>query len=480
MIGMKVLSILISTAMLTGCGAAAGADGGTEAQSSVVQTEEVAASALSDIANTDDMFSSRDLDPGYDESQAVTVRLTGDTAVCDSDAVTVDGGTVTITAAGTYVLSGTLTDGQIVVRAGEADKVQLVLNGVDITCSDSAAIYALEADKVFLTLADGTENSLTNGGTYAAIDENNIDAVIFAKTDLTLNGTGSLTVSAAAGHGIVCKDDLVIAGGTCTIDAASHGIEGKDSVRIAGGTLVITAGKDGIHAENDDDAEAGWLYILDGSLTIHAGDDAIHSGSDVVIRGGSFDIPSCCEGVEGRSVTIDGGTLNIVSSDDGINAAGSTDSSDFTAGGGDFAYNAACSVVVSGGSITIMSQGDCIDANGDITVNGGTLELTCGGNGNTALDCNGAYTNNGGTVTTNDGSESGMGMGGPMGGQMGGMAPGGGQMGGMAPGGGQMGGTPPGGGQMGGTPPGGGQVGGTPPGGGRPDMRSTDSSAAAA
>ena len=227
MIGMKVLSILISTAMLTGCGAAAGAGGGTEAQASVVQTEEVAASALSDIADTDDMFSSRDLDPGYDESQAVTVRLTGDTAVCDSDAVTVDGGTVTVTAAGTYVLSGTLTDGQIVVRAGEADKVQLVLNGVDITCSDSAAIYAVEADKVFLTLADGTENSLTNGGTYAAIDENNIDAVIFAKTDLTLNGTGSLTVSAAAGHGIVCKDDLVIAGGTCTIDAASHALRAR-------------------------------------------------------------------------------------------------------------------------------------------------------------------------------------------------------------------------------------------------------------
>ncbi len=566
-IGKEVLPVLIGAALLlAGCGTVNEAVGGTEPETAAVQTE-----SLSDTAGTNDMFSSRDLDPDYDESQAISIQLTGNTAVCNSDTVTVDGGTVTITAAGTYILSGTLTDGQIVVRAGEADKVQLVLNDVDITCSDSAAVYAAESDKVFLTLADSSENVLTNGGTYTADGETNVDAVIFAKTDLTLNGAGNLTVNAAVGHGIVCKDDLVISGGNYTIDAANHGIEGRDSIRIATGSVFITAGKDGIHAENDDDAEAGWLYILDGNFTVNAqgdaistastleikdgtfelatgagsssvtltsdadgfgmgawgswdeanaaddasvsckglksggnisvyggtfnidsvddaihasgtveiadgdlslrsGDDAIHSDSDVIIQGGDFDIPYCYEGVEGLSVTIDGGTLNIVSSDDGINTAGGADGSGFMADGGDFTYNAACSVVVGGGNITIASQGDCIDSNGDITVNGGTINLTCGGNGNTALDCIGTYTNNGGTVTTNDGSESGMGMGGPMGGQMDDM---GGQLGNI---GGQMNG----GGPMGGGPMDGGQMGGMPPGGGSPDMGSTDSSAAAA
>ncbi len=541
-----IFPLLLSAALLlAGCGAVAPADDpGTEPASSSTSTS---------IPDVDSMFKDRDLDASYDESQAVTIRLEGGTASCDSDAVTVDGGTVTITAEGTYLLSGTLTDGRIVVRADDSEKVQLVLKDADITCSDSAAIYAVEADKVFITLADGTENRLANGGSYADTAESNIDAVIFAKTDLTLNGSGSLTVLAAAGHGVVCKDDLVVTGGSYTIDAAEHGMEGKDSVRIADGTLVITAGKDGIHAENSDDAGKGWLYvrggsfdiaaqgdavsagsdlridggsfslttgagsasvtlasdadgfggapwggnswnevngtddglnciglkadgsialyggsfdidavddaihaggaveITDGDFSLRSGDDAIHSDSDVLIRGGAFDIPYCYEGVESSSVTIDGGTLNIVSSDDGINTAGGSDATP----GGTPAYDAACSAVINGGDITIVSEGDCIDSNGDITVNGGTLNLTCGGNGNTALDCNGTYTNNGGSVTTNDGSESGGGMGGPMGGM---------------PPGGQMG-TPPDGGQMGGPPSGG------PPDGNRPDM--ADSSATA-
>ena len=178
------------------------------------------------------------------------ITLSGGSASSDSDAVQISGSTVTITDEGTYILSGTLNDGMIVVSAEDTDKIQLVLDNVEITSSDSAAIYVLEADKVFITTASGSENSLANGGEYVAIDDNNIDAVIFSKSDLTLNGAGTLTINAAAGHGVVSKDDLVLTSGAYTITAASQGLSGKDSVRIANGTYTITSGKDGIHAEN--------------------------------------------------------------------------------------------------------------------------------------------------------------------------------------------------------------------------------------
>ncbi len=200
-----------------------------------------------------------------------------------------------------YTRQYTLTDGQIVVNAGETDKMQLVLKGADITSSTSAAIYALQADKVFLTLAEGTENTLTNGGEYVAIDDNNIDGVIFAKTDLTLNGSGSLTLNAQAGHGVVSKDDLVITGGSYTVTAGSHGLSAKDSIAIAAGTFAITSGKDGIHAENSEDTSLGYLYLGDGSYTITAQGDAISASGAAQIDGGTYTLTT---GEGSASVTM--------------------------------------------------------------------------------------------------------------------------------------------------------------------------------
>ena len=252
-------------------------------------SESTAVSTISTI-DTANLFSDRDLAATYDESAAIPIQLNGDTASCASDAVTVDGSQIVIGAEGVYLLTGVLDNGQIVVNAGATDKVQLVLAGVDITSSTSAAIYALEADKVFVTVAGETENTLTNGGEYVAIDDNNIDAVIFAKTDLTLNGSGSLTINAQAGHGVVSKDDLVITGGSYTITAASHGLSGKDSIAISAGTFTITSGKDGIHAENTDDLSLGTLYIADGSFSIHAQGDAVSAQGALQIDGGVFDL----------------------------------------------------------------------------------------------------------------------------------------------------------------------------------------------
>ena len=220
----RIAMLLCALLALSGCGTQTSQDTSSAGETS--PSEETAVStetAVNSTVDTAGAFGERDLEGTYDESEAIAIQLSGDSAVCDDHAVTIEDSRVTIGAEGVYVLSGTLTDGQIVVNAGETDKVQIVLAGADITSSTSAAIYALEADKVFVTLAEGTENTLTNGGEYVAIDDNNIDAVIFAKTDLTLNGSGSLTVNAQAGHGVVSKDDLTINGGILELTYNSNG-----------------------------------------------------------------------------------------------------------------------------------------------------------------------------------------------------------------------------------------------------------------
>lgn len=203
----QAMSLLLAGMLaLTGCSAAGTADTGSAAAAA---SSTSAAQTLSAV-DTANMFSGRDVEVGYDEETCTKITLSGDSASSDSDAVQIDGSTVTITDEGTYLLSGTLHDGQIIVNAEDTDKVQLVLNGVNITSSTSAAIYVAQADKVFVTTASGSENTLANGGEYIAIDENNIDAVIFSKSDLTVNGEGALTIDAKAGHGIVSKDNLAL------------------------------------------------------------------------------------------------------------------------------------------------------------------------------------------------------------------------------------------------------------------------------
>ena len=282
-----------------------------------------------------DMFTKRDLSGTYEESEAVKITLSGKTATCDSSNVQIDDGVVTIKAAGVYVLSGTLTDETIVVDVGDDDKVQLVLDGVSITAADYAAIYAKNADKVFVTLAEGTENSLTVSGDYVQTDDNNVDAVIFAKCDLTLNGNGSLTVKDTTGHGIVSKDDLVVTGGTYMIDSQDHCLNGKDSVRIADGTFTLTCDEDGIHAGNDDQQD-GYIYIEGGDIDISVGDDAMHAEGLLIIAGGDIDISKSYEGIEGYKILVTGGDIDVAASDDGFNAAGGSSGNSGDNKGGSF------------------------------------------------------------------------------------------------------------------------------------------------
>lgn len=289
----KLLALFCATALsmtaVAGCTGTKSSTGNVVSSETETNAEETSAQSEAGTFSSADMFTERDLAGTYEESGAVYVTLSDDGITGETDGVAINGQMVTITAEGTYIFSGTLSEGQIVVDADNA-KVQIVFDNVDITCASSAAVYVKSAEKVFVTLAEGSQNTLRNTDEYVAIDDNNIDAVIFSKSDLTLNGTGSLTIVSAEGHGIVSKDDLKITGGTYDITAAGHALSGKDSVRIADGTFILTAEKDGIHAENADDEEKGYIYIADGDFTITSDGDGMDASNIVQIEDGTLDI----------------------------------------------------------------------------------------------------------------------------------------------------------------------------------------------
>ena len=325
------------------------------------------------VLNISEMFSDRDSDASYDESTSAVITLSGTSAECSSDAVSISRSTVTIKDEGTYILSGTLDNGMVVVNAENTDKVQFVLDGASINSDTSAAIYVAQADKVFVTLAADSQNSLSNGGEFTAIDDNNIDAAVFSKDDLTFNGEGALTVTSPAGHGVVSKDDLVVAGGEYSITAGEQGLSGKESVRIADGTFTITAGKDGIHAENTDDTSLGFVYLAKGSYTITADGDGISASNVVQIDDGSFNIKT---GGGSETVTLDsngnwgwgrpGEQQNANTTEDTVSVKG---------------IKATGNLLVNGGDFSIDSADDALHSNANLTINGGTWKLASGDDG---------------------------------------------------------------------------------------------------
>lgn len=238
------------------------------------------------------MFTNRDTDASYDADSAVWIVLNGGSATASHGDVGIEENVIRISREATYLLFGTLDDGRIVIDAPKGAKIRLILDGVYVHSDSSAPLYILQADKVVVTLAEGTENVLSNGGRFEMIDGNAIDATIFSKEDLTFNGSGDLTVVSPAGHGIAAKDDLVITGGAYRIEAAFHGMDVHDSVRITQADVTVTAGKDGIHVENDDDASLGFVFIDSGNFSITAQGDSISAGAYAQIDGGTFDIQS--------------------------------------------------------------------------------------------------------------------------------------------------------------------------------------------
>lgn len=400
-------------------------------------------------------FTANDLAGSWSVNGATVITLKGETATVNGGGAYAYNGDVIITGAGRYVISGTLTDGSVIVDAENSSKVWLLFDGVDITCTDDACMRVDNADKVFLTLAEGSENSLTSGESYSqtALDDGT-DGAIFAHDDLTINGSGALTVTAGYQHGISANDDLIITGGTITVTAPADGLRANEALHIcnadimitagdeglavnhlegglyiesgiltieavddgihtagdiliAGGSLNVTAADDGIHADTD-------FVMSGGSITLTAADDGIHADNAFVITGGSIEIRDCYEGIEAVTIDVYDGEINIHASDDGLNANGN--SSGFVLGGfGGFAPGEQSAeteteetwIHISGGSVTVTNDtgndADGLDSNGDIAISGGTVRVSLVNSGsNNALDygseSGGSMTVSGGTV----------------------------------------------------------------------------------
>ena len=432
------------------------------ASSQSTQSEESAASSeletdVEHLVSVADIVTDRDLEGTWEEDGATKISLSDDGCAVDGAGAVADGTTVTITAGGTYVLTGQMSAGQVVVNA-DGEKVQLVLDGASVTSTDSAAILVRAAKKVWLTLADGTQNKIATSGSFAEDDEYSIDGAVWCKSDLTINGTGALTVSSAEGHGIVCKDELALVSGDVEVEAARHAVQAQDAACVVAGTWSLTAGTDGIHCGDDDVAEKGSVLIVGGTVfidaasdgvdaanvlevdggevTVSAGDDGLHSERALQVDGGTVTVTKSYEGLEGSTVTVNGGVIDVTSSDDGVNAAGDPtgDSSAEAADAGAFGPEAAAGQpedpmgggrapagdgrapedadaqaptstgqvpAGSGGQAPEDAGGQAPGAGGDmdydstaqVTINGGKLTIQAGGDG---IDSNGDLTVTGG------------------------------------------------------------------------------------
>ena len=455
--GAKLASIALAAVLglgaLSGCSAAdANADAGSAASAqttvsdtaataktgstSFAQVSYVTNGSVQVIADIESLFSARDLDPSYSEADVVEIALADGATSVDGSGVKVDGNTITITNEGIYRVSGSLSEGQIVVNAPDTAKVQIILDDASISNSSSAAIYAVEADKVFLTLEGSSTLSTT--GSFADANDASIDGVIFSRCDLTIAGDGALNISSSY-HGIVAKDELTLVSGTIAIDAAATGMQANDSIAVASGSYTISAGTDGIHCENTDDSSKGYIFvgggsfditaasdgidsknaiqINDGTLAIAAGDDGIHADLELAVNGGSVDIAQSYEGLEGAQVYMAGGTVNIVASDDAINATGnngtttSTDTADDSRanfgggmmggmGGGPMGDTDETAVLeISGGKLTVDSSGDGLDTNGYMYIKGGEVYVSGpASDGESPLDYGLACEVSGGTI----------------------------------------------------------------------------------
>ncbi|MGL1890123.1 MAG: carbohydrate-binding domain-containing protein [Spirochaetaceae bacterium] len=296
-----------------------------------------------------------------------------------------DGSEILIEEEGLYILEGDVVDTFIVIDVPDNAKVQLILDNLTIINKDIPTIYVKSADKVYITTLSGN-STLSVTGKYRSNNEVNLDAVIFSKSDLVLNGIGALDILSKYGNGISSKDDLKITGGTLNIDSSLDGLEANDSIRIYNGNISIKSGADALHSENDNDPLLGYIYMQNGVLNIIAADDAIRGTSFIQIDGGNINIETCQEGIEATQILINGGTIKIYATDDGINATAKSPMDVL--------------IEVYGGDISIkMASGDTdgFDSNGDLYIYGGTIDFE----GGSSFDADGTAELVKGDVTIN-------------------------------------------------------------------------------
>ncbi len=358
-----VIPLIIATIIFTVTGCTQSSTEATATQAENTVSQETSTEANSITTNAQGTYTDKDLDASWDVATSTLIELTGNSASINGAGASATGSIITINAAGNYLINGQLDDGQIIVEAGENDDVHLILNGISIYNETTSPIFVKRADKVILTLADGTENMLEDGSNYVfedeSIDEPN--ATLFSDADLTINGLGSLSVKSNYNNAIGSKDDLVIISGTFIIDSKNHALHGRDSITIQNGQFNLVAGGDALHSNNDEDDSKGFVIIDGGTFEIASGDDAIHAETQLTVTGGKLDILKSYEGLEAAKILVSGGDISLMASDDGINAAGET--------GGNYEYRQ------TGGMVYVNAEGDGLDANGSFVLEGGTLTI---------------------------------------------------------------------------------------------------------
>lgn len=383
-------------------------------------TQTTTKTSTTSTTQTASYFEASDLTATYDESKASKISLQGTTATVSGDGVTVNGSTVEITKAGTYIVEGTASKVQLKVAAGKEDEVQIVFKNATLKNTE-APLLVDTAKKVILTVADGTKNEVADESTST------VKGAIYSDSDLTINGKGSLTVNGAASNAIKSKDGIRIVDATVTTTAKKHGIAANDFVNVSGATLNLSADEDGIHSDNEDDVLLGNIYLTNTNITVNAGDDGINASNTMLIdEGATIDVQKSEEGLEARLIHQVGGTVTVKSSDDGLNAKDWTLESSEGQGPGQQTKTVKAEaanvknldqagevkIVIDGGTLTVDAEGDGLDANGSIEINGGTVVVngpTSGANAALDYDDNGKL--NGGTVLFVDNGEMTMGFG---------------------------------------------------------------------
>ena len=321
------------------------------------------------MINTSELFTQRDLTNTVDKSQAISLSLkNNEDYLIDKE--------------GIYLLSGDYTNTTIIVEVSDNEKVQLILDGVNITNDNHACIYVENADKLFVTTISNSSLTVTN---MFESSNDKIDAVIYSKDDLTLNGIATLTVNSSE-TAIKCNDDLTITSAEYIINAQKKGIDANNSIAIANGIFTINAKTDGLHAENNDDDSLGYIYIADGTFNINASDDGIHATSVIQIDSGNFTLQAY-EAIESTYIQINGGQFNISAYDDGINAARKS------------SFYSPVIEINSGTIKIVIANGDhdAIDSNGDLIITGGIIDITS----NSAFDYDGKCYYSSGTIIVN-------------------------------------------------------------------------------
>ena len=337
-----------------------------------------ACTVRADSSAFDLTFTDRELSGDWDEKSAVAITGTGKQCDISGKGAKLSGSTLTISKEGVYVLSGTFTDMLIVVSAGEKDKVQLVLDSASIESSNGPAIYLESADKVFITLPDGTESLISDGLDYTVTDgDTALDAAIFSRTDLCINGKGSLGVAGNYKHGVVSKDDLIIVNATLTVNAASTALDGKDCVMMSGASLTITAGSNGVRSDNAEDAARGYVYILDSTLNITAGSDGVQAETLLRAENAIMTIKTG-EGSNGTSASSSGNGWDSW----GGSGGGRSSSTSASASSGSWkALKCAGNLEINGGAYVIDAADDCLHANGNLTITDGIFTLASADDG---------------------------------------------------------------------------------------------------